>query len=71
MDIGDLTLAGEPTAAGQQLNQYLLDPAGTPAVNAITDTLVTEGYTNQSPDFQWNWYQHCPTMMPNGDLAIV
>ena len=53
---------------GQNLDQYLLTPLDASG-NAITDTLVTEGYTNAT-DFEWNWYQHCPTLMPNGDLMV-
>ncbi len=53
---------------GENLNQYLLTPLDSKG-NAITDTLVTEGYTN-STDFEWNWYQHSPILLPNGDLMV-
>ena len=53
---------------GQALNPYLLTPLDSKG-NAITDTMVTEGYLN-STDFEWNWYQHSPALMPNGDLLL-
>lgn len=54
--------------AGQHLNQYLLTPldaAGQP----ITDADVLDGNTNRT-DFEWNWYQHSPVKMPNGDWLL-
>ena len=53
---------------GQDLNQYLLTPLNA-AGEPITDPGVPEGSTNH-PDFQWNWYQHSPTKMPNGDWLL-
>jgi arylsulfate sulfotransferase len=53
---------------GEDLNQYLLTPldaAGKP----ITDSLVLTGWAD-APDFEWNWYQHCPQFMPNGDITM-
>ena len=53
---------------GEDLNQYLLGPldaAGQP----ITDADVALGNANH-PDFEWNWYQHSITLMPNGDLLL-
>ena len=53
---------------GQDLNQYLLTPLDSKG-NAITDTMVVNGYTN-STDFEWNWYQHSPILLPNDDLMV-
>ncbi|MDB5155521.1 MAG: hypothetical protein JWR50_228 [Mucilaginibacter sp.] len=53
---------------GEDLNNFLLTPLDA-AGNKITDADVLNGNKN-SPDFEWNWYQHCPTIMPNGDLML-
>ena len=53
---------------GQDLNQYLLTPLDA-AGNTITDADILNGYTND-PGFEWNWYQHSPILIPNGDLMI-
>ena len=53
---------------GEDLNQYLLTPLDASG-NAITDTLITGGYTN-STDFEWNWYQHSPIILPDNDLML-
>lgn len=53
---------------GQDLNASLLAPldaAGQP----IADTTVVLGSANH-PSFEWNWYQHSPTRMPNGDWLM-
>ncbi len=53
---------------GADLNNYLLQPLDKNN-NAITDMSVLQGYTN-APDFEWNWYQHAPLLMPNGDVML-
>jgi len=53
---------------GDDLNDYLLSPLDA-ASNPITDTDVLNGYTNH-PDFEWNWYQHAPMLMPNGNIML-
>ncbi|WP_210514672.1 aryl-sulfate sulfotransferase [Hymenobacter terricola] len=53
---------------GQDLNNYLLTPLDANGA-LITDTDVLLGNTNR-PDFEWNWYQHSPTKMPNGDWML-
>lgn len=53
---------------GEDLNKFLLTPLDAKDVQ-ITDTLVTKGYTNH-PDFEWNWYQHSPIRIPNGNLML-
>lgn len=53
---------------GEDLNQFLLTPLDA-AGNKITDTAVLNGYVNH-PDFEWNWFQHSPIGMPNGDLML-
>lgn len=53
---------------GQDLQQFLLTPldaAGSP----ITETDILEGFTPH-PDFEWQWYQHAPKIMPNGNLLV-
>lgn len=52
----------------EDLNQFLLTPVDA-AGNLITDAAVLEGTTNH-PDFEWNWYQHSPILIPNGDLML-
>ena len=42
-----------------------LDAAGRP----ITDPAVLRGDTPH-PDFEWAWYQHSPTLMPDGRLML-
>jgi len=53
---------------GEDLNQFLLTPLDANG-NKIADAAVLEGTVN-SPDFEWNWYQHSPILIPNGDLMI-
>ncbi len=53
---------------GNDLNQYLLQPLDAQG-NPIQDQLVLEGDINH-PDFEWNWYQHGPTKLPNGNLLL-
>ncbi len=51
---------------GIDMNQFLLQPLdqnGAP----ITDQNVIEGNTN-ADDFEWNWYQHSPILLPNGNF---
>ena len=42
-----------------------LDASGRP----ITDAAVLNGDANH-PDFEWNWYQHAPLVMLNGDVML-
>lgn len=53
---------------GEDLNQFLLTPLDANG-NKITDAAVLDGTVN-APDFEWNWYQHSPILIPNGDLMI-
>ncbi len=53
---------------GDDLNDFLLAPvdgAGT----LIDDQQVVEGYANH-PDFEWQWYQHAPLLLPNGHILL-
>ena len=53
---------------GEDLNQYLLQPLD--ANNRpITDEGVLDGRENH-PDFEWNWYQHAPQLLPNGNIML-
>lgn len=53
---------------GEDLNQFLLTPLDVNG-NPITDSDVVNG-NKSTPDFDWNWYQHCITYLPNGDLLM-
>ncbi|MEO6149793.1 MAG: aryl-sulfate sulfotransferase, partial [Mucilaginibacter sp.] len=53
---------------GEDLNQYLLQPLDAGG-NAITDYGIVSGFKNHT-DFEWNWYQHSPVLMPNGDVLM-
>lgn len=53
---------------GEDLNQFLLKPLDANG-NLITNTAVING-TAIAPDFEWNWYQHNITQLPNGDKLI-
>ena len=53
---------------GEDLNKFLLTPldaAGQP----LADAGVALGTTNHA-SFEWNWYQHSPGRMPNGDWLL-
>ncbi len=53
---------------GVDLNNLLLQPLDNNN-QPITDASVLNGDTN-SPDFEWNWYQHAPLIMPNGHIML-
>lgn len=53
---------------GEDLTQFLLQPldaSGEP----ITNSPILNGFENH-PDFEWNWYQHAPLIMPNGHIML-
>ncbi|MEP7383908.1 MAG: aryl-sulfate sulfotransferase [Gemmatimonadota bacterium] len=53
---------------GTDLRDLLLQPLdrnGAP----IADADVLDGSVNH-PDFEWNWYQHAPLVMPNGHVML-
>ena len=52
----------------ENLNQFLLTPLDAGG-NLITDTGVIAG-TAIANDFEWNWYQHNITHLPNGDWMM-
>ncbi|UFH52356.1 aryl-sulfate sulfotransferase [Spirosoma sp. KNUC1025] len=52
----------------EALSQYLLQPLDARG-NPITDNAVING-TAVAPDFEWNWYQHNITHLPNGDWMV-
>jgi arylsulfate sulfotransferase len=56
--------AGDGTDLSTKLLQPL-DANGQP----ITDPAVLDGTANH-PDFEWNWYQHAPKLMPDGTLLV-
>lgn len=56
--------AGDGTDLSTKLLQPL-DASGLP----ITDPDVLSGAANH-PDFQWNWYQHAPLIMPDGNIML-
>ncbi|QEC66562.1 hypothetical protein FRZ67_04340 [Panacibacter ginsenosidivorans] len=53
---------------GIDLNNFLLQPLNKND-QPITDQDVLDGYTND-PDFEWNWFQHAPLLMPNGNVMV-
>ena len=53
---------------GTDLRSVLLQPFDRSGV-AITDAAVLDGSANH-PDFEWNWYQHAPKVMPNGHILL-
>lgn len=61
-------LGWETNRQGNNLNDFLLTPLDANS-NPITDTQVLNGYENHI-DFEWNWYQHAPLIMPNGHLLL-
>jgi len=61
-------LAWGANRRGDDLNDYLLTPLDA-ASNPITDVDILNGYENH-PDFEWNWYQHAPLLMPNGNIML-
>lgn len=50
------------------LPNYLLNPLDS-AGELIKDQAVLDGDKNHS-DFEWNWYQHAPKLLSNGDLLL-
>jgi arylsulfate sulfotransferase len=53
---------------GIDLKNFLLQPLD--ANNQpITNPDVLDGNINH-PDFEWNWYQHAPSIMPNGNVML-
>ncbi len=61
-------LGWDTNRQGDNLNDFLLTPLDANE-NPITDTQVLNGYENH-PDFEWNWYQHAPMILPNGHLML-
>jgi arylsulfate sulfotransferase len=57
-------LAGD----GEDLNQYLLQPLDAEE-QPISDLAVLDGDANH-PDFEWQWYQHAPSRLDNGDILL-
>ena len=53
---------------GTNLNNFLLQPLDKND-QPILDNNVLKGNTN-NPDFEWNWYQHAPLLMPNGNVML-
>lgn len=53
---------------GVDLNQFLLRPLDLDG-QPIADTAVVNGSGNH-PEFEWNWYQHSPKVMPNGNIIL-
>ncbi len=53
---------------GTNLSQFLLTPLDSND-EPIADVDVLDGTINH-PDFEWAWYQHSPTLMPNGNLML-
>lgn len=60
----DWGIAGD----GTDLNTKLLNPLNS-AGQPINNQSVSDGLIND-PSFEWNWYQHAPQVMPNGDIML-
>lgn len=58
----DWSISGD----GIDMNDFLLQPLDQNG-EAITDQDVIEGNSN-ADDFEWNWYQHSPILLPNGNF---
>lgn len=56
------------TGNGIDLNNFLLQPLDKKH-QPITDQDVLDGNINHT-DFEWNWYQHAPLLMPNGHIML-
>jgi arylsulfate sulfotransferase len=57
-------LAGD----GEDLNEYLLQPLDA-LEQPITNLAVLEGDIGH-PEFEWQWYQHAPSRLANGDVLL-
>ncbi|GAB4027629.1 hypothetical protein GCM10028773_59480 [Spirosoma koreense] len=53
---------------GEDLTQFLLKPLDANG-NLISDAGIIDG-TTIAPDFEWNWYQHNISHLPNGDWMM-
>ncbi len=53
---------------GTDLNQYLLTPLDKDG-QPIPTQAVLDG-TGNHPDFEWNWYQHAPSLTENGGVLL-
>jgi len=53
---------------GIQLDQFLLTPLDSDN-QSITDPSVRDGAISHT-DFDWNWFQHSPQILPNGNLLL-
>jgi arylsulfate sulfotransferase len=53
---------------GVDLNTKLLTPLDKDG-NPISDPDVLDGAQNH-PDFEWNWYQHAPKVMPDKTIIL-
>ena len=55
-----------PSASGTDLNSFLLQPLDQND-KLITDSNLIDGSISTT-DFDWNWYQHSPIILPNGNI---
>ncbi|GAA4108318.1 aryl-sulfate sulfotransferase [Aquimarina addita] len=53
---------------GTTLSPYLLQPLDASG-SQIMDQGVMDGTINHS-DFEWNWYQHAPLVLPSGNIML-
>lgn len=61
--------AGWGTAGdGTDLNTKLLDPLNSSG-QSINNQSLSDGLINDA-SFEWNWYQHAPQVMPNGNIML-
>ena len=53
---------------GVNLKEYLLQPLD--AGNEPIEDPDVRGGSDYTEDFEWNWYQHAPMIMPNGNIML-
>jgi len=53
---------------GVDLANSLLQPLDSSGM-AIDSAEVIDGFENH-PDFEWNWYQHAPHLLPSGNILL-
>lgn len=53
---------------GVDLNSFLLQPLDRNGM-PINSQVLLDGDENH-PEFEWNWYQHAPLIMPNGNIML-
>lgn len=53
---------------GESLDAYLLNPLDATGAK-ITDDAILQG-SLPGQDFEWAWVNHCPVILPDGDIKV-